>query len=313
MLSENQGSPLRVHNFDTFPFFPYHLIEFDPKAPVPRTTVTRVRVQEIIIGDGQPLVLIAGPCVVENREITIRTAEKIKKISEKHRIPFIFKSSYKKANRTSRNSFIGIGMEKALKILEEVKQEFEVPILTDIHTESEAEIAAQVADVIQIPAFLCRQTELLQAAGRTGKVINIKKGQFMAPEDMRLQAEKVEAVGNKKVLLTERGSSFGYHNLVVDMRSLPVMRSLGYPVVFDVTHSVQLPGGEEGRSGGRPEFIFPLARAGVAAGCDALFVETHPDPKRALSDAASQLHLSLLERLLRQVKEVSRVTRKFVG
>ncbi len=275
--------------------------------------MTRVRVQEIIIGDGQPLVLIAGPCVVENREITIRTAEKIKKVSEKHRIPFIFKSSYKKANRTSRNSFIGIGMEKALKILEEVKQEFEVPILTDIHTESEAEIAAQVADVIQIPAFLCRQTELLQAAGRTGKVINIKKGQFMAPEDMRLQAEKVEAVGNKKVLLTERGSSFGYHNLVVDMRSLPVMRSLGYPVVFDVTHSVQLPGGEEGRSGGRPEFIFPLARAGVAAGCDALFVETHPDPKRALSDAASQLHLSLLERLIRQVKEVGRVTRKFVG
>lgn len=270
----------------------------------------RVRVGNITIGGGAPIVLIAGPCVVENREIVFRTAERIKRITAKHSIPFIFKSSYKKANRTSGASFSTIGMEKALGILAEVKENLEIPVLTDVHSESEAEMAAEVADVIQIPAFLCRQTEILQAAGRTGKVVNIKKGQFMAPEDMRLQAEKVEALGNRQVLLTERGTTFGYHNLVVDMRSLSIMRGLGYPVVFDVTHSVQLPGGEKNRSGGQPEFIFPLARAGVAAGCDALFVETHPDPKRALSDASSQLPLELLGKLLKQVKEIDQAVRK---
>lgn len=270
----------------------------------------KIRIHDVTVGGGSPLVLIAGPCVVEGREITLRTAERIELIATKNSIPFIFKSSYKKANRTSGSSFIGIGMEKALKILAEVKRELEVPILTDIHSEAEAEIAAEVADVLQIPAFLCRQTELLQAAGRTGKVVNIKKGQFMAPEDMCLQAEKVEAVGNRKVMLTERGTTFGYHNLVVDMRSLVIMRGLGYPVVFDVTHSVQLPGGEKDRSGGRPEFIFPLARAGVAAGCDALFVETHPNPKRALSDASSQLPLELLGKLINEVKEIDRTVKK---
>jgi 2-dehydro-3-deoxyphosphooctonate aldolase (KDO 8-P synthase) len=277
-----------------------------PRQPL----VRKIHVHDITIGGGSPLVLIAGPCVVEGREITLRTAERIEKLTEKHSIPFIFKSSYKKANRTSGRSFIGIGMEKALKILEEVKRELDVPILTDIHSEREAEVAAEVVDVIQIPAFLCRQTELLQAAGRTGKAVNIKKGQFMAPEDMRLQAGKVEAVGNKNVMLTERGTTFGYHNLVVDMRSLAIMRDLGYPVVFDVTHSVQLPGGEKDRSGGRPEFIFPLARAGVAAGCDALFVETHPNPKRALSDASSQLPLDLLGKLIKEVKEIDRTIKK---
>jgi 2-dehydro-3-deoxyphosphooctonate aldolase (KDO 8-P synthase) len=272
--------------------------------------VKKIRVQEITIGGGSPLVLIAGPCVVEGRDITFRTAEQIKRVAGKNSIPFIFKSSYKKANRTSGSSFISIGMEKALKILGEIREQLEVPILTDIHSESEAEVAADVADVLQIPAFLCRQTELLRAAGRTGKVVNIKKGQFMAPEDMRLQAGKVEAVGNRKVMLTERGTTFGYHNLVVDMRSLTIMRSLGYPVVFDVTHSVQLPGGENDRSGGRPEFIFPLARAGVAAGCDALFVETHPDPKRALSDASSQLPLDLLGKLVKEVKEIDQTVKR---
>jgi 2-dehydro-3-deoxyphosphooctonate aldolase (KDO 8-P synthase) len=272
--------------------------------------VKKIRISDVTIGGGSPLVLIAGPCVVEGREITLRTAEKIRLIAAENSLPFIFKSSYKKANRTSGSSFIGIGMEKALKILAEVKRVLEVPILTDIHSETEAEVAAQVADVLQIPAFLCRQTELLQAAGRTGKVVNIKKGQFMAPEDMRLQAEKVEAVGNRKVMLTERGTTFGYHNLVVDMRSLAIMRGLGYPVVFDVTHSVQLPGGEMDKSGGRPEFIFPLARAGVAAGCDALFIETHPNPKRAKSDASSQLPLELLGKLLKEVKEIDRTVRK---
>jgi len=272
--------------------------------------VRKIHVNGITIGRGSPLVLIAGPCVVEGREITLRTAERIRLVAAKNSIPFIFKSSYKKANRTSGSSFIGIGMEKALKILAEVKRELQVPILTDIHSEVEAEIVAEVADVVQIPAFLCRQTELLQAAGRTGKVVNIKKGQFMAPEDMRLQAEKVESVGNKKVILTERGTTFGYHNLVVDMRSLTIMRGLGYPVIFDVTHSVQLPGGDNDRSGGRPEFIFPLARAGVAAGCDALFLETHPNPKRALSDASSQLPLDLLARLIKEVKEIDRTVKK---
>jgi len=272
--------------------------------------VKKIRIHDVTVGGGSPLVLIAGPCVVEGREITLRTAERIKQVAAKNSLAFIFKSSYKKANRTSGSSFIGIGMEKALKILAEVKRELEVPILTDIHSEAEAEIAAEVADVLQIPAFLCRQTELLQAAGRTGKAVNIKKGQFMAPEDMRLQAEKLEAVGNKKVMLTERGTTFGYHNLVVDMRSLTIMRELGYPVIFDVTHSVQLPGGEKDRSGGRPEFIFPLARAGVAAGCDALFVETHPNPKRAMSDASSQLPLEMLGKLVKEVKEIDRTVKK---
>jgi 2-dehydro-3-deoxyphosphooctonate aldolase (KDO 8-P synthase) len=272
--------------------------------------VKRIRVHDITIGGGSPLVLIAGPCVVEGRDIALRTAEQIKKVAGKNSIPLIFKSSYKKANRTSGSSFISIGMEKALKILGEIREQLGVPVLTDIHSESEAEVAADVADVLQIPAFLCRQTELLRAAGRTGKVVNIKKGQFMAPEDMRLQAGKVEAVGNRKVMLTERGTTFGYHNLVVDMRSLTIMRGLGYPVVFDVTHSVQLPGGENDRSGGRPEFIFPLARAGVAAGCDALFVETHPNPKRALSDANSQLPLELLGKLVKEVKEIDRTVKR---
>ena len=273
----------------------------------------KIHLKGITIGGSSPLVLIAGPCVVESREMTLRTAEHIKKVAQKHSVPFIFKSSYKKANRTSGSSFVGIGMEKALKVLAEVKRELGVPILTDIHSEKEAEAAAEVADVIQIPAFLCRQTELLQAAGRTGKVVNIKKGQFMAPEDMGLQAKKVEAVGNKKILLTERGTTFGYHNLVVDMRSLSVMRGLGYPVALDVTHSVQFPGGENNRSGGKPEFIFPLARAGVAAGCDALFLETHPDPKHALSDSSSQLSLNLLEKLLMQVVEIDQVAKKVLA
>lgn len=261
------------------------------------------------MGNGNPLVLIAGPCVVENRETTFKTAAKIKAIAKKYKVPFIFKCSYKKANRTSGKSFSTIGMAEALKILEDVKKEFGVPILIDIHTEYEVKIVAEVADILQIPAFLCRQTELLQSAGRTGKIINIKKGQFVAPEDMKHQAEKVKMVGNKKIMLTERGTSFGYHDLVVDMRSLRIMRELGYPVILDATHSVQLPGGGKGETAGRPEFIFPIARAGVAVGIDGLFIETHPDPKRAFSDAASQLKLDLLEDLVKQVVEIDRVVK----
>ena len=261
----------------------------------------KIIIGSVVIGGNSPLVLIAGPCVVEGRDITLRTAATIRKICAKYNVPFIFKSSYKKANRTSGKSFSGMEMDKALKILGEVKKETGAPILTDVHSENEVAAASEVADILQIPAFLSRQTELLQAAGRSKKVVNIKKGQFLAPDDMKHQAEKVLMTGNKKIILTERGTTFGYHNLVVDMRSLVIMRGLGYPVVLDATHSVQLPGGDKDRSGGQPEFIFPIARAGVAAGIDGLFIETHPDPSRALSDAASQLKLDLLDKLLSQV------------
>jgi 2-dehydro-3-deoxyphosphooctonate aldolase (KDO 8-P synthase) len=239
----------------------------------------------------------------------MKTASVVRDVSAKHGIGAVFKSSYAKANRTSGNSFAGIGMEKALKILQEVRREFDLPVVTDIHTEGEAAGAAEAADVLQIPAFLCRQTGLLQAAGRTGRIVNIKKGQFLAPEDMAYAAAKVAATGNTGILLTERGTTFGYHDLVVDMRSLVIMRALGYPVVFDATHSVQLPGGETGESGGRAEFIFPLARAGVAAGCDGLFVEVHPDPPRALSDASSQLPLDRLDALVAVCVAVDRAAR----
>jgi 2-dehydro-3-deoxyphosphooctonate aldolase (KDO 8-P synthase) len=269
-----------------------------------------VKVGHIPIGDGSPLVLIAGPCVVESRELTLRTAKRIAEIAKRRRIPLIFKSSYKKANRTSARSFSTIGIDQALAVLGEVRERFDVPVLTDIHSEEEAERAARVVDVLQIPAFLCRQTDLLQAAGRTGKVVNIKKGQFMAPDDMKLAAEKIVLSGNKRILLTERGTTFGYHNLVVDMRSLAIMRESGFPVVLDATHSVQLPGGEATQSGGEPQFIFPIARAGVAAGCDALFIETHPEPAQALSDAASQLKLDLLDLLVEQVMAIDAVVRK---
>ena len=240
-----------------------------------------------------------------------RTAEKIRTIANRLHMPFIFKSSYKKANRSSGKSFSTIGDDAALRILADVKREIGIPILTDVHTEQEVRLGADVADVLQIPAFLSRQTELLQAAGRTGKAVNIKKGQFMAPEDMALAAEKVAATGNNRVLLTERGSTFGYHNLVVDMRSLPIMRRTGYPVVLDGTHSVQLPGAEKSRSGGQPEFIYPIARAGVAAGCDAVFLETHPNPSRAKSDPSSQLKLDLLEDLLTQLVAIDRTMKEF--
>ncbi len=271
-----------------------------------------VEIAKTRIGSGNPLVIIAGPCVVESRELAMKVARDAKKITDKLGLPYIYKSSYKKANRTSGNSFAGLGMDEALKILQEIKKEFNLPILTDVHSETEVETAAEVADVLQIPAFLCRQTELLQAAGRTGRAVNIKKGQFMAPEDMHLQAEKVEAVGNSKVMLTERGATFGYHNLVIDMRSLVIMRDSGFPVILDATHSLQLPGGEKDKTGGQPEFIFPIARAGAAVGIDGLFLETHPEPSKALSDAATQLPFDLFEPLLTQVKEIDLLRREFV-
>jgi len=271
----------------------------------------KIHVKNVVVGDGLPLVLIAGPCVVESRDLVFRTAEKLCGVTRQLGIPFIFKSSYKKANRTSSSSFASIGDDKALSILGEVKREFDIPVLTDIHLPAEAARAADVADVLQIPAFLCRQTDILEAAGKTGKVVNIKKGQFLAPADMKLAAEKVTATGNNNVLLTERGTTFGYNNLVVDMRSLGIMRATGFPVVLDATHSVQLPGGEKTRSGGQPEFILPIARAGVAAGCDAIFLETHPNPSEALSDAASQLPLDSIEAFLKQVMAIDKLVKSF--
>lgn len=255
--------------------------------------------------------LISGPCVVESKSVTFRTCETLKKITDKLKLPFIFKSSYIKANRTSAGSFRTIGIDASLKILQNVKEEFNVPILTDIHSEAEVSIAAGVADVLQIPAFLSRQTELLEAAGRSGKIVNIKKGQFLAPHDMKYQAEKVASTGNKKILLTERGSTFGYNNLVVDMRSLVIMKKFGYPVIFDATHSIQMPSKEKGVSGGTPEFIPPLARAAAAAGADGFFIETHPDPRKALSDASSMIKLDKMEDLLSQLKEIFNCVRNF--
>ena len=262
-----------------------------------------LKIHNVKVGNGNPLVLIAGPCVVENEKMIIQTTQSIKKITEKLGIPFIFKSSYKKANRTNVKSFSGIGDEKALSILKKVKENFDLPILTDVHTADEIEKIKNFVDVIQIPAFLSRQTELLIKAGESGKVINIKKGQFLAPEDMKHAAQKIESTGNKKIMFTERGTTFGYHDLVVDMRSLVIMKELGYPVVMDATHSVQQPS-KTNESGGQPKFIKPLAKAAAAIGIDALFIEVHPNPAKALSDAASQLSLNKLEELLIEVKKI---------
>lgn len=269
-----------------------------------------MKINNIPIDNVSPLILIAGPCVVEGESFLMNIAEEIKKIVDEIGIPLIFKSSYKKANRTSLDSFTGIGEENALKILSNVKSELNIPVLTDVHTEREVELASQYVDVLQIPAFLCRQTELLIAAGKTGKVINIKKGQFLSPYDMEFAAEKVKSTGNENILLTERGTTFGYNNLVVDMRSLVIMKNLGYPVVMDATHSVQMPGAG-GITGGDSNFIIPLAKAAVSIGIAALFIEVHPDPPNALSDKASQLPLSSLKSLLNQIKKIDDLVKNF--
>jgi 2-dehydro-3-deoxyphosphooctonate aldolase (KDO 8-P synthase) len=262
------------------------------------------------IGKANPLVLIAGPCVIESEEITLKTAEEIKKITQKHNVPFIFKSSYSKANRMDISSFVGPGMDKGLEILKKVKERIGVPILTDIHQPNEAAPVSQVADIIQIPAFLCRQTDLVLSAAKTGKPINIKKGQFMAPEDMKQIVDKVCSTGNKDVLITERGTTFGYHNLIVDMRSLVILREFGYPIVFDATHSLQLPGGQGNFSGGQPQFILPMSRAAVACGIDALFIETHPQVEKALCDGKNMLALDKLEDLVVQIWQINQLIRE---
>ncbi len=269
-----------------------------------------VKINNIIFGDNSPFVLIAGPCVIENRDMIISTAERIKEITSKLNIPFVFKSSFKKANRTSLNSFTGIDFDRVLKIFEEVKHEFNFPLLTDVHTEKDIESISPYVDILQIPAFLCRQTDLLIAAGNSGKIVNVKKGQFLAPEDMKHVVQKIESTGNTNILLTERGSSFGYHNLVVDMRSLITMNELGYPVVMDATHSVQMPSNSN-VTGGQPKFIEPLSKAAAAVGIDALFLEVHPNPPNALSDAGSQLHIDKLENLLMKVQQIDSIVKGY--
>jgi 2-dehydro-3-deoxyphosphooctonate aldolase (KDO 8-P synthase) len=251
--------------------------------------------------------LIAGPCVVENEEICFSIAEKIVKITDSLKIPYIFKASYRKANRSKASSFTGIGDEKALMILKEIRKVFNIPVITDIHNPFEAEIASQFVDILQIPAFLCRQTDLLEAAGRTGKPVNIKKGQFLSAEMMKFAAEKVKETDNDKILLTERGTSFGYHDLIVDFRNIPIMKKTGYPIVLDITHSLQLPNQPIGVTGGQPEMIEIIAKAGIATGADGIFIETHPDPKNALSDGANMLQLDKLEGLLQKLQKIFEV------
>ena len=258
---------------------------------------------------GPRLVIIAGPCVIENAESSLRHAERLARISHDVGIGLVFKSSFDKANRTSHSSFRGPGLEVGIRVLERVKRETGLPVLTDIHEPSQASVAAGVADILQIPALLSRQTDLIAAASATGRVINLKKGQFLAPWEMGAAVAKAEAGGNKRILLTERGFSFGYNNLVSDMRSLVIMRSLGYPVVFDATHSVQLPGAGGERSGGQREFVAPLARAAAAVGIDAVFMEVHEDPDHALSDGPNSYPLDLLPGLLRDLCRIDEVVR----
>lgn len=254
--------------------------------------------------------LLAGPCVIEGETMALRIAEKIKGITERLSIPYVFKGSYRKANRSRMDSFTGIGDEKALRVLRKVRETFDIPVVTDIHETPEAEVAAAYVDVLQIPAFLCRQTDLLVAAAKTGKIVNIKKGQFLSPEAMRFVAQKVVESGNGNLLLTERGTSFGYGDLVVDFRSIPVMQQLGYPVVMDVTHSLQQPNRASGVTGGQPQLIATIANAAIAAGADGLFIETHPEPQRAKSDGANMLPLHQLEPLLEQLVAIRSVLRK---
>lgn len=269
-----------------------------------------VTISDITIGNGAPLAFIVGPCVIESAQHALETAGAIRDIGRRCGVPVIFKASYDKANRTSRTSFRGPGLEAGLAVLQDVKARTGLPLLTDIHEPDHAAMAAQVVDVLQIPAFLCRQTDLLVAAARTGKAVNVKKGQFMAPRDMRHVVDKIAAEGNDKILLTERGVSFGYNNLVVDMRALPMLRELGYPVVFDVTHSLQLPGGGDGVTAGLAEYIEPLASAGVAAGVDAVFMEVHQNPSQAKSDAANALRLDALEPLIRKLVRIHEIARE---
>lgn len=251
--------------------------------------------------------LLAGPCVIEGEDIIMRTAEKVVGICSKHKIPLVFKSSYRKANRTRLDSFTGIGDEAALKILAKVRNIFNVPVVTDIHAAEEAAMAAEYVDVLQIPAFLCRQTDLLVAAANTGKVVNVKKGQFLSPEAMQFAVTKLQESGNDKLMLTDRGTTFGYHDLIVDYRGIPTMQKMNVPVILDCTHSLQQPNQSSGVTGGNPEMIETIARAGIAVGVDGLFIETHPEPSKAKSDGANMLHLDLLDGLMHKLTRLRAV------
>jgi 2-dehydro-3-deoxyphosphooctonate aldolase (KDO 8-P synthase) len=269
-----------------------------------------IKINNIKFGNKNPFVLIAGPCVIESPESAYKIARELKAITKKLKVPFVFKASYDKANRTSFNSFRGPGIMEGLKTLAEIKRDLNVPVLSDVHCRHEVELAAEVLDIIQIPAFLCRQTDLIVAAAKSGKVVNVKKGQFLAPWDMKGVVKKMEEAGNRRLLLTERGVSFGYNNLVTDFRSLDVMRKMGYPVVFDATHSVQQPGGLGHASGGNSEHIPLLSRCAVAAGVDGIFLETHPNPSKALSDGPNMIPLGQLEKLLKDLIAIDRVIKK---
>ncbi len=270
----------------------------------------QVKVGSTTFGGNKRLVLIAGPCAIEDEELTLRIAAGLKEITSRLGCELVFKASYDKANRTSVTSFRGLGVEPGLRVLERVKREFDLPVLSDIHDITQIAAAAEVLDVLQIPAFLCRQTDLLVAAGQTGKPINIKKGQFLAPWDMEHGVNKVVSTGNCRILLTERGATFGYNNLVTDMRALVIMRQLGYPVIFDATHSVQLPGGAGGSSGGQRQFVGALSRAAVATGIDGLFWEVHEDPDRALCDGANSLPLAHVETMLKQMLAIDELVKE---
>lgn len=271
--------------------------------------VKEILVGNVKIGGNRPLVLIAGPCVIESEILTLRAAERLMTICNGISIPLVFKASYDKANRTSATAFRGPGMREGLRILAKVKESLGLPVLTDVHSIEEVSLVAEVADVLQIPAFLCRQTDLIEAAARSGRVVNIKKGQFLAPWDMRNVVDKALAAGNSQLVLTERGVSFGYNNLVSDMRSLPIMRQTGYPVVYDATHSVQLPGGLGGSSGGQREFVEYLARAAVATGVDGIFLEVHEDPEKALCDGPNSIRLDDLPVLLKKLKAIDAIVK----
>lgn len=268
-----------------------------------------VSIGKIKIGGENPLVLIAGPCAIENESSALRHAEKIKAIADRLEIPYIYKSSYDKANRTSLDSYRGPGLKKGIRILKRVKEEIDVPILSDVHCREELDVAAKVLDIVQIPAFLSRQTDFIIAVAKTKKVVNIKKGQFLAPWDLKFVIEKIESVGNRSIIITERGTNFGYNNLVSDMRALPILSEFGYPVIFDATHSTQLPGGLGKASGGERRFVPVLARAAVATGCDGLFLEVHEEPDRALCDGPNMIALKDLEELLIIAKEIHSIVR----
>jgi len=272
--------------------------------------VKPVRIGPLSVGGGSPLAFILGPCVIESAAQALETASSIRDVAERCGVPVIFKASYDKANRTSMTSFRGPGLDEGLRILADIRVRTGLPVLTDIHEPLQAAAAAAVVDVLQIPAFLSRQTDLLVAAARTGKAVNVKKGQFLAPKDMKHVVSKIADAGNDSILVTERGVSFGYNDLVVDMRALPMLRELGYPVVFDVTHSLQLPGAGNGVTAGLAQYIEPLASAGVAAGVDAVFMEVHPNPLVAKSDAANALRLDLLEPLIMKLKRIDEAARE---